>query len=98
MTIIVAVLGVVLLVFTWILTAPLTILINTSQPGGIASISLKGIVKYSIYLKEDRLFSQYRVFFYVSEKDLFAQKTSKRHHKKKLSGRRVGKRRIAFHL
>lgn len=92
MIILIAFLGVFLLGLTWVLTAPVTLCIDTNQPENILQIELKGIMKYSICLRDESVFFQYRIFFFSSEKDLCERKVGPVDSKKKLAGKRKKRR------
>ena len=78
-----SVIGVILLILIWIITAPLTLCLNTDQPSRLLMVELKGIMKYGIFIKEGNMFFYSRIFFFTSEKELFKRKRDSVDRKKK---------------
>ena len=85
MIVFISIIGIILLVFAWLLITPLTFCINTDQPTSILQVELKGIMKYWICVRDNRIFVHSRIFFFTSEEELFKKKKSPADSKKKLT-------------
>ena len=92
MIILFSVLGMVLLVFMWVVVAPLTICLDTNQPAAIFLVELKGMMKYRVYVQNGTIYFHSHILFFSSEKELFKKIKTPVDRKKKLAGERPKKR------
>ena len=83
MIILISLLGIVLLILAWLLLMPFTLCLDSNQQSGLLCIKLNGVMRYKVYIENDKIMSHTHILFFKSEKELF-QKGKKYAGKKKI--------------
>lgn len=82
------VVGTIFLIIIWLLVAPISLYVDTSQPSNILRLAIKGIFSYQVYIENNKILIQTTLLFISWKKELFEPKKKpvKRSKKKQKSG------------